>query len=106
MTFPLQDVSINYTDKSRDYNENIHTPIDRPSLLESLRQKHECFKVQNIESKITRHNNPQYWLQQDKLHNSPKLFFKTSITHNEDPIPQIEVLSRLQQNQSAYTNFP
>ena len=42
-------------------------PLYRPSLLENLQQKHQYFEVADIDSKITRQDNPHYWLQQDIL---------------------------------------
>ena len=58
----IHDVFIHYMNKLIDSNENLDTHIYRPSLLESLQQKHQYFEVQDIESNITRPKNPQYWL--------------------------------------------
>ena len=66
----IQDVFNNYMNKLIEFNENFETPLYRPSLLENLQQKHQYFEVPDIDSKITRQNNPHYLLQQDyyKLH--------------------------------------
>ena len=72
--------------------------------------------VRNTESKITGQNHPYYWLQQYiyEKHNSNTTFFQ-KITLTGDTIPQIEVFSQfllnyqivwVQQEQSAYSNFP
>ena len=53
--------------KSIEFNENLDTPFYCPSLLENLQQKHQYFEVPDIDSKITRQNNPLYRLQQDIL---------------------------------------
>ena len=41
-----------------EFNENLDTPLYRPSLLENLQQKHHSFEVLDIDSKITRQNKP------------------------------------------------
>ena len=54
-----------------EFNENLETPLHCPSSLENLQQKHQYFEVSDIDSKITRQNNPHYWVQQEilsKLH--------------------------------------
>ena len=50
-----------------EYNDNQEPPIFRPSHLEDLKHKSEYFEVPDLETKIQRHDNPHYWLQQDKL---------------------------------------
>ena len=50
-----------------EFNENLDTPLCRPSLLENIQQKHQYFEVPDIHSKITRQNKSHYWLQQDIL---------------------------------------
>ena len=47
-------------DKLIDHKEKLETPMYRPCLSESLKQKHDYFEVQNIDSKITRQNNPHF----------------------------------------------
>ena len=54
-----------YMDKLIEHNENLDTPLNLPSHLETLKEKHEYFEVPDLETKIQRHNNPHYWLQQD-----------------------------------------
>ena len=44
----------NYLIKLFKHNENLDTPLFSRSLLENLKQKHNFFEVQIIESKITR----------------------------------------------------
>ena len=48
-----------------EHNENLDTPLYLPSDLKSLNEKLEYFEVLDLETKISRHNNPHYWLQQD-----------------------------------------
>ena len=50
-----------------EFNENQDTPLYRPSHLEDLKHKSEYFEVPDLETKILRHDNPHYWLQQDIL---------------------------------------
>ena len=54
----IQDVFNNYMNKLIEFNENLDTPLYRPSLLENLQQKHHSFEVLDIDSKITRQNKP------------------------------------------------
>ena len=61
----IQDVFITYMDKLIEHNENLDTPLYLPSDLESLNEKLEYFEETDLETKISRHNNPHYWLQQD-----------------------------------------
>ena len=63
----IQEVFNNYMNKLFEFKENLETPLYRPSLLGNLQQKHQYFKVSDIDSKITRQDNPHYWLQQDIL---------------------------------------
>ena len=46
--------------KLTQHNKHLYTPIYRPSVLENLKQKHDYFEVQNIESIITEQNNPRF----------------------------------------------
>ena len=48
-----------------EFNENLDTPLYQPSLLKSVQQKHQYFDLPDLNYKITRRNNPHYWLQQD-----------------------------------------
>ena len=45
-----------------EFNENLDTPIYRPSISEDLQQKHLYFEVPNIHSHINRQDNPHHWL--------------------------------------------
>ena len=115
----IQDVFNNNMNKLFQFNENLDTPLYRPSLIENLQQKHQYFDVPDIDSKTTRQNNPHYWLQQDILQIIQLQYnFFQNLTLNNDTIPQITVFERfllkffrfnnqliwVQQDQSAYTN--
>ena len=50
-----------------EFNENLDTPIFRPSILEDLQQKHLYFEVPSFDSQINRQDNPHHWVQQDIL---------------------------------------
>ena len=50
-----------------EFNENQNIPLHRPSHLENLKHKSEHFAVPDLETRIQRHDNPHYWLQQDVL---------------------------------------
>ena len=50
-----------------EFNENQDTPLYRSSHLEDLKHKSEYFEVLDLDTKIQRHDNPHYWLQQDIL---------------------------------------
>ena len=50
-----------YIDKVLEHNENLDTPIYRPSFLESLKEKHDYFEVSDLETKVRRHDKPHYW---------------------------------------------
>ena len=83
--------------------------------------KSECFEVPDLETRIQRHDNPHYWLQQDILqakHFQYRFFNNITLTH--DTIPQVKVFTHFlikffrfnyqllweQQNQQAYIHFP
>ena len=79
-----------------EFNEKLDTPSYRPSLLENFQRKHQYFGVLDIDSKITRQNNPQYWLQQDGLQIKHfQYYFFQNLTLNDDTIPQIRVFARI-----------
>ena len=116
-----QDGFHNYINELIEVNESLDKPLNRPSLLESLQQKHQYFEVPDMDSKITRQNNPHHWLQQDILQITHFQYnFFQNLTLNDDTIPEIQVFARfllkifrfnyqlvwVQQEQSAYTNFP
>ena len=67
LTLSRQNVFTSYIDKLIKQNENLETPLYRPSHLETLKQKAEFFDVPDLDTTIQRHNNPHYWLQQDLL---------------------------------------
>ena len=82
-------------EKSIEYNENQDTPLYSPSHLDTLKPKVEYFEVPDLETKIQRHDNPHYWLQQDIL--QVKAFqcsFFSNITFNEETIPQVKVFTQ------------
>ena len=54
-------------DKFIEHKENLDTPLHFLSHLENLKEKHDYFEVPDLETKIQRHDNPHYWLQQDIL---------------------------------------
>ena len=104
-----------------EFNENQDAPFCLPSHLEDLKHKSEYFDVPDLDTKIQRHDNPHYWLQQDieQIKNFQYKFFKDIIL-TEDTIPQVKVFTHFllkffrfnyqtlweQQDQQAYTNFP
>ena len=94
ITLSIQDVFITYMDKLIEHIENLHTPLYLPSLQESRKEKHDYFEVSDLETKIPRHDNPHYWLQQDVLQiiHFQYRFFQNIIL-NEDTIPQIKIFS-------------
>ena len=121
LTLSIQDVFITYMDKLIEHNENLETPLYRPSLLNTLRQKAEYFDVPDLDTTIQRHDNPHHWLQQDLAQVTTFQYkFFQDITINGDTIPQIRVFSHFllkffrfnyqllweQKDQNAYVNFP
>ena len=49
--------------KLNNFNENLDTPLYRPSFIEhqqTHQQKHQNFDVPDIDSKITRQDSPHY----------------------------------------------
>ena len=117
LAFSVQEGFITYMDKCIEHNENLETPVYLPSQLKSLKEKHEHFEIPDLETTISRHINPQFWLQQDIVQKkqSQNRFFQHSI-----PVHQIKVFSHFQlnffrckyqilweqQDQRAYINFP
>ena len=67
-------------DKLIEHNENLVTPLYLHFHLESQKEKHDYFEVPDLETKIQRHDNPHYWLQQDilQINNSNTDSFRTS----------------------------
>ena len=58
LTLSIQDIFIRYRDKLIEHNENLDTPLYRPSHLESLKGKADYFDVPDIDTKFQTHNNP------------------------------------------------
>ena len=102
-----------------EHNEHLKTPLYLPSQLEILKEKHEYFEVPVLKTKIQRHDNPHYWLQQDilQIKHFQYRFFQNMILI-EDTIPQNNLLSQFclkflkltinyfGNNKIAYINFP
>ena len=121
LTLSIQDIFLSYINKLIEHNENLDTPLYRPSLLDSLKEKADYFDVPDLDTKVIRHNNPHYWLQQDLLQvtNFQYRFFR-NISLDDDTIPQIKVFSLFllkffrfnyqllweQKDQNAYIHFP
>ena len=121
LTLPIQNIFTSYINQLIEHNENLDTPIYRPSLLEELKEKVDLFEVPDLDTKIIRHNNPHYWLQQDILQATTfqYKFFK-NISLDDDTIPQIKVFSHFllkffrfnyqliwePKDQNAYIHFP
>ena len=86
-----------------------------------MKEKVDLFEVPDLDTKIIRHNNPHYWLQQDILPVTTfqYKFFK-NITLDDDTIQQIKVFSHFllkffrfnyqliwePKDQNAYIHFP
>ena len=95
VTLSIQDVFLTYMQKIIEFNENQDTQLYRPSHLEDLEHKSEYFEVPDLETRIQRHENPHYWLQQDILQvkNSQYRFF-SNITLTNDTSPQVKVFTQ------------
>ena len=124
ITLSIEDVFLTYMQKLIEYNENQDTPPYRPSHLEDLKHKSEYFEVPDLKTKIQRHDNPHFLLQQDILRVKNFQFrFFNNIPLTEDPkvsIPQVKVFTQFlleffrfnyqllweQQDQQAYIKFP
>ena len=88
----VQDVFITYMDKLIEHNENLDIPVYLLSHLESLKEKHEYFEVPDLETTISRHNDPHHWLQQGLAqYKQLRYRFFQNIILNEDTVPQIKV---------------
>ena len=121
ITLSIQDVFLIYLQKLIEFNENQDTPLYLPSHLEDLKHKSEYFEVPDLETRIQRHDNPHYWLQQDILQvkNFQYRFFN-NFTITDDTIRQVKVFTQFslkffrfnyqllweQQDQQAYIHFP
>ena len=95
ITLSIQDVFLTNVQKLIEFNENQDTPLYRPSHLKDLTHKSEYFEVADLETRVQRHDNPHYWLQQDILQvkNFQYRFFN-NITLNDDTIPQVKVFTQ------------
>ena len=78
-----------------EFNENEGTLLYLPSHLEDLKHKPEYFEVPDFETRIQRHDNSHYWLQQAilQIKNFQYRFFN-NITLTDDTIPQVKVLTQ------------
>ena len=94
ITLSIQDVFITYMQKLIEFNENQDIPFYLLSHLEDLRHKSDYFDVPDLDTKIQRHDNPHYWLQQDieQIKNFQYRFFKNIIL-TEDIIPQVKIFT-------------
>ena len=63
LTLVIPDVFITHTNKLIEHNEILEPPLYLPSHLKSPKEKHDYFEVPDLETKIQRHDNPHYWLQ-------------------------------------------
>ena len=81
-------------EKLIEYKENQDTPLYRPSDLDDLKHKSEYFEVPDFETKIQRHDNPNYWLQYILQIKNFQYRCFYNITLNEDTIPQVKVFSQ------------
>ena len=121
ITLSIQDVFHTYMQKLIEFNENQDTPLYRPSNLQDLRHRSEYFEVPDLDTKVQRHDNAQYWLQRDilQIKNFQYRFFNNIIL-TDDTIPQVKIFTQFllkflrfnyqllwkQKNQQAYINFP
>ena len=121
ITLSMQDIFRTYMQKLIEFRENQDTPLYRSSHLEDLKHKSEYFEVPDLDTKIQRHDNPHYWLQQGilQIKNFQYRFFNNIIL-TDDTIPQVKVFAHFilkffrfnyqllweQQDQQAYINFP
>ena len=120
-TLSIQDVFRTYMQKLIEFNENQDTALYRSSHLEDLKHKSEYFEVPDLDTRIQRHDNPHYWLQQDilQIKNFQYRFFNNIIL-TDGTIPQVKIFTHFilkffrfyyqllweQQDQQAYINFP
>ena len=103
-----------------EFNENQDTPLYRSSHLEELKHRSEYFEVPDLGTRIQRHDNPHYWLQQDilQIKNFQYRFFNNIIL-TDDTIPQVKLFTHFllkifrynyqllwePKDQQAYINF-
>ena len=89
-----QDVFLTYMQKLIEFNENQNIPLYCPSHLEDRKHKSQYLEVPDLETRIQRHDNPHYWLQQDilQIKNFQYGFFNNIILTN-DTIPQVKIFT-------------
>ena len=82
-----------------EFNENQETPLYLPSHLEDLKHKSEYFEVPDLETRIQTHDNPHYWLQQERLQvkNFQYRFFN-NITLTDDTIPHVKIFTHVEKS--------
>ena len=79
-------------EKLIEFNENQDTPLYH---LNDLKHKSEYFEVPDLETRIQRHDNPHYWLQQDILQvKNFQYRFVYNFTLNEDTISQVKLFTK------------
>ena len=95
ITLSILDVFLTYMQKVIEFIETQDTPLYLPSHLEDLKHKSEYLEVPDLETRILRHDNPQYWLKQDILQvkNFEYRFFD-KITLTDDTIPEVKVFTK------------
>ena len=77
-----------------EFNENQDTPLYRSSHLEDLKHKSEYFEVPDLDTRIQRHDNPHYWLQQDSLQMKNFQYrFVNNIILTDDTFPQVKIFT-------------
>ena len=81
-----------YMNKLLEHDENLDTPLYLPSPLESLKEKHDYFDVPDLETKLQRHNNPHFWVQQDiaQIKQFQYRYFQNIIL-DDDTVPRIKI---------------
>ena len=107
--------------KTKIHHFTFHLDFTTTSHSDDLKHEYDYFEVPDLEAELQRHDNPQYWLQQDIL--EVKTFqyrFFYNITLNNDIVPQVKVFTQFllnifrfnyqllweQQDQQAYVHFP
>ena len=121
ITLSIQDVFRTYMQKLIEFNENQNTPLYRSSHLQELKHRSEYFEVPDLDTKIQRHENIHYWLQQGNIQiNNFQYRFFNKIILTDDTIPKVKLFTHFllkffrfnyqlpweQKDQQAYINFP
>ena len=50
LTLSIQDIFLSYINKLIEHNKNLDTPLYRPSLLDSLKEKADYFDVPDLDT--------------------------------------------------------